>query len=344
MTGGDARHTGRSALRGPREAPVILWRVRTRRRVFASPVVDAQGRAVFASLDGSVLAVDRAGVVRWTYRAPDRVFGAPAATGNLVVFGHDGNRFVAVDDRGNERWSFATGDDADAPVTVGPDGEVYLASAEVTALSPTGQLRWTTPLRAHAFGPVSLSTNGRVYATDLAGRVTVLDARQGTVLRRIELPAPIHGGALVLDDGGFVVAADDGHIRCYAPDGALRWDHATQGAAVGLGARTTPALTRDGLVLVGAEDGAIYGLHVADGREGFRVQTALPVRSSACIDADGWIYVGSQDDQVRALDPTGTLRWSVNLGADVDGSPTILPDGTLVVGADDGALYALGAR
>ncbi len=344
MAGGDARHTGRSALRGPREEPAILWRVRTRRRVFASPAVDARGRVVFGSLDGEVLAVDRGGVVRWGYGAPDRVFSAPAVAGELTVFGHDGDRFVAVDERGVERWTFATGDDADAPPTVGPDGTIYVASAEVAALSPDGRARWTTPLRAHAFGPVALSPDGNVYATDLAGRVTVLHASDGAVVRRVELPAPIHGGVLVLDDGGFVAAADDGHVRCFAPDGTPRWDRPTRGASSGLGARTTPALTRDGVVVVGAEDGGIYGLRVADGAEAFRVQTSLPVRSSARIDVDGWIYVGSEDDQVRALDPSGAVRWSVSLGADVDGSPAILPDGTLVVGADDGALYALGAR
>jgi len=344
MAGGDARHTGRTERRGPRDEPQVLWRVRTRRRVFASPVIDARGRAVFGSLDGAVLAVDGAGVVRWGYTAPDRVFSAPAVTGELTVFGHDGDRVVAVDERGLERWSFRTGDDADAPPTVGPDGTIYVASAEVAALAPDGRPRWTTPLRAHAFGPVALTSDRRVYATDLTGGVTILNADDGAVVRRVELPAPIHGGALVLDDNAFVVGADDGHVRCYAPDGTARWDHPTRGAASGLGVRATPALTRDGVVVVGAEDGGIYGLRVADGSEAFRVQTALPVRSSARIDADGWIYIGSEDDQLRALDATGALRWSVSLGADIDGSPAILPDGTLVVGADDGALYALGAR
>jgi len=344
MAGGDARHTGRSELRGPHEEPHILWRVRTRRRVFASPVVDARGRAVFGSLDGEVLAVDAAGVVRWGYSAPDRVFSAPAVTGELTVFGHDGDRVVAVDERGAERWSFRTGDDADAPPTVGPDGTVYVASAEVAALAPDGRPRWSTPLRAHAFGPVALTSDHRAYATDLTGGVTILNTDDGAVVRRVELNAPIHGGALVLDDNAFVVGADDGHVRCYAPDGTPRWDHPTRGAASGLGVRATPALTRDNVVVVGAEDGGIYGLRAADGSEAFRVQTSLPVRSSARIDADGWIFVGSEDDQLRALDATGALRWSVSLGADIDGSPAILPDGTLVVGADDGALYALGAR
>ncbi len=65
MAGSDARHTGRDTRRGPSSEPSVLWRVRTQRRVFASPVLDAADRAIFGSLDGHVLAVDRRGVVRW---------------------------------------------------------------------------------------------------------------------------------------------------------------------------------------------------------------------------------------------------------------------------------------
>jgi outer membrane protein assembly factor BamB len=35
------------------------------------------------------------------------------------------------------------------------------------------------------------------------------------------------------------------------------------------------------------------------------------------------------------------LRWSVELGGDVDSSPVLGPDGTIYVGADDRKLYAL---
>jgi outer membrane protein assembly factor BamB len=52
---------------------------------------------------------------------------------------------------------------------------------------------------------------------------------------------------------------------------------------------------------------------------------------------------GSQDDRVYALEPDGKLRWSVELGGDVDSSPILSPDGTIYVGSDDGKLYALRA-
>ena len=45
--------------------------------------------------------------------------------------------------------------------------------------------------------------------------------------------------------------------------------------------------------------------------------------------------------QVYGLDPNGQLLFRHNLGRDVDSSPVIDSRGTLLVGADDGSLYAL---
>ena len=343
MAGSDARHTGRDARRGPSSEPSVLWRVRTQRRVFASPVLDAQDRAIFGSLDGHVLAVDRRGVVRWAFTAPDRVFSSPAVVGSLTVFGHDGDRIVAVDDRGGERWSHATPDDADGAPVVGPDGAVYFASRELVALDREGNVRWHTTLQSHAFGAPALSPDGILYVPELSGAVSLYHASDGSAVRRVEIGAPVYSGVLVLDDGSFVVGALDGHVRSYTNEGAARWDFTTRGAREAPGVRSTPALTRDGVVVFGAEDGGIYGVRASDGTEAFRVATAYPVRGAARIDADGRIYIGGEDDTLRCLDSNGTVRWSVVLGADIDGTPAILSDGTIVVGTDDGALYALGA-
>ena len=50
---------------------------------------------------------------------------------------------------------------------------------------------------------------------------------------------------------------------------------------------------------------------------------------------------GDTDDFVYALSDNGQLIFRFNLGRDVDSSPVIDSRGTLLVGADDGSLYAL---
>lgn len=338
--GGDTRHTGRSARRGPRRAPTVAWRVRTRRRVSASPGLTAEGWVVFASLDGGVHAVDGAGRVRWSRLGLGRVFASPAVSGDLVVVGADGGAFVGLGPRGVERWRIASDEDCDAPAVVGDDGAVYVASRWLRAREPDGRTRYSVNLAGHVFGAPALHGD-TLYVPEMPGAVAMLRASDGGLVRRVALPALQVGGVLVLDDGGFVVGSEDGQVRAFGPDGAARWSFATQGAARGLGVRTTPALRRDGTVVFGAEDGGFYGVAAADGRSVFRVQTAGPVRSSAAVDADDWSYFGSQDDRVYAVDAAGAVAWSVSLGADVDGSPVLFADGALAVGADDGALHAL---
>lgn len=340
MFGGDVRHTGRASLRGPDAAPAIRWRARTTRRIFASPVADALGRAVVGSLDGALLMVDGEGVVRAAARLPTRIFSSAAALDDRVVFGHDARAFVALSARGEPLWSVPTSHDADAPPVVADDGTVYVASDAAVSITAAGTVRWRRPLPAHAFGAPAIARD-ELVCTDLNGGLTWIALADGAIRRRVELGATLYGGALVLDDGGVVVAAGDGRLHAFAPDGSPRWTHATDGAAQGLGARTTPALRRDGVIVFGAEDGGIYGVRAADGQRVFRLATGYPVRSSALIDRDDVAYVGGEDDQVRAINPDGSERWRVSLGADVDSSPCLLADGLLVVGCDDGALYAL---
>ena len=65
------------------------------------------------------------------------------------------------------------------------------------------------------------------------------------------------------------------------------------------------------------------------------------VWSSPAIGADGTIYVGSNDNNLYAINPDGTLKWSGTTGDMVRSSPAIGADGTIYVGSDDNNLYAI---
>jgi outer membrane protein assembly factor BamB len=333
---------GGASLRGPHAVPAVLWRVRTARRVFSSPAMTRRGWAVFGSLDGTVQAVDDVGVVRWSHRRASRVFSSPAVVGELTIIGSDAREVVALDARGAVRWQAALPQDMDAPVFALPDGGVLVATSDLRAFTRDGALRWTAPLAGHVFGALARASGGEVLVPEMRGSVAVVDPADGRLLRRIELGAFLYGGALALPDGGFVLGLADGTVRCLDVDGQPRWTFSTEGAARHLGVRATPALRPDGVVVLGAEDGRIYGLRAADGAPVFRVVTSGAVRSRACIDRDGWAYVGGEDDQLHAIAPDNTEAWRVTIGADVDSGPRLLRDGLLVVGADDGALHAIG--
>jgi len=54
------------------------------------------------------------------------------------------------------------------------------------------------------------------------------------------------------------------------------------------------------------------------------------------------VYVGSRDDNLYAVNPDGTEKWSFSTGDDVRSSPAIGSDGTVYVGSEDNNLYAIG--
>ncbi len=122
----------------------------------------------------------------------------------------------------------------------------------------------------------------------------------------------------------------------------------TEGAIV-----SSPALAADGTAIFGSHDHAIYAVN-KDGTLRWRHLTGDLVWASPALSPDGTVvYVGSDDDQLYALDlTTGQERWhflagpcrtSVGVGpeqvrCDVDGV-TVGADGTIYASAD--GLYAL---
>jgi outer membrane protein assembly factor BamB len=65
------------------------------------------------------------------------------------------------------------------------------------------------------------------------------------------------------------------------------------------------------------------------------------VESSPAVGADGTIYVGSDDHNLYAINPDGSLKWRYDTGDKVYSSPAIGSDGTIYAGSDDDNLYAI---
>ncbi len=75
-------------------------------------------------------------------------------------------------------------------------------------------------------------------------------------------------------------------------------------------------------------------------------QTGDMLESSPAIGADGFIYVGSSDGKLYALNPNAAndsdrVKWVYETGGWITASPVIGKDGTIYVGSYDGNLYAL---
>ena len=75
----------------------------------------------------------------------------------------------------------------------------------------------------------------------------------------------------------------------------------------------------------------------------FTTGSGAYVDSSPSIAADGTIYVGSDDNNLYAVTPTGKAKWTTPFatGGIIKSTPAVGADGTIYVGSYDGNLYAV---
>lgn len=119
------------------------------------------------------------------------------------------------------------------------------------------------------------------------------------------------------------------------------WKYLTGGPVT-----SSPALGADGSVAVGSHDGFVYVIDPS-GQLRFRQSTGDLIFGSPAVDGQGDIIVGSGDDHLYKLNGARkSLAWRLKLGncratrgvgpeasrCDVDGGPTLAPDGTIYVG------------
>ncbi|WP_148705478.1 PKD domain-containing protein [Methanosarcina siciliae] len=98
-----------------------------------------------------------------------------------------------------------------------------------------------------------------------------------------------------------------------------------------------------------ATDGTIYvgsrdnNLYALnpDGTLKWSYTTGGRIYGSVTMGSDGTIYVGSYDKKFYAINPDGTLKWSYTTGGRIYGSAAIGTDGTIYIGSRDNNLYAL---
>jgi outer membrane protein assembly factor BamB len=167
---------------------------------------------------------------------------------------------------------------------------------------------------------------------------------QGGPAWSVDLGADVDG-APVLDDGAVYVGTDaDEVVRLNLDDGHVAWR-----AKVGGYVRGTLSLTRVGMVAAG-----VYGptprevlLASEDGTErfSFPIQGTgareFGVHGGALEDEAGVLLFGAQDDMLHAVDAGGHLLWTFATGGDVDSPATLLDDGSIAFGSDDGNVYML---
>jgi len=143
-----------------------------------------------------------------------------------------------------------------------------------------------------------------------------------------------------------------GHPGVYSGGGpgliGFDWRAATNGDVI-----SSPTIVGQ-TVYVGSDDGGVYALALGTGTRRWRADVGSGVASTPAV-GGGLVIVAARDGSISALDAaTGTRRWRLATGAplpfpwghesgDYYLSSPALVNGVAVVGAGDGAVYAIDA-
>ncbi len=150
-----------------------------------------------------------------------------------------------------------------------------------------------------------------VYAANVKGELTKLDAANGKQLWRVDIGEPISGGVGV-SAGIVMVGSNKGYVHAYDTAGKLLWK-----AQVSSEILSVPRYF-DGLVIVRSGDNRIYGLNATDGSRKWvyeRATPALSLRSSVGIVVDGGaVYAGFAGGKLVAIRAdTGKILWEATV-------------------------------
>lgn len=235
-------------------------------------------------------------------------------------------------------WQVATRDrviatpiEFEAGVAVGSlDGSLYAVALDGTRIFETAT---GAPIRASA-----LAADGGVIVANDAGDVLSVQ-RSGDIAWRTSLGGPVVTAPIVAPQQSYYVAANGIHRLDRA--GNILW-HQVEATTI----YEQPRGTADGGIAYTTIDGrgitlASDGTVVSETPRPPPAEDAPAPPPAAVVDRHGNRYFADRDQGIVGEDRDGGGLFRYSLGANVAGSVLLTSTGTLIVGANDGKLYAL---
>jgi outer membrane protein assembly factor BamB len=217
------------------------------------------------------------------------------------------------------------------PVVAG--GLIYTldSGATVSAVTPQGQVAWSTNLIPPTDGDTDATGGGLAYANGVLyvssgyGRLTALDAKSGGIKWQKRLNATGSGAPLVNDGMLYLVAGDETGWAVNTKDGRIAWQvQGTPSVGNVLGAPAPVIASEFSVFAFGSGDiaatfrkGGIrrWNASVAGGRRGRAAAQIVDVTGGPMVVGDR-IYIGNHSGRTVAFDSgSGERIWTADEGA-----------------------------
>ena len=340
----DARHSGAAEVVGPQHGK-IRWQRKLEGAAVPGPAV-GKDDVVYAASNGGVLhAIDlKTGKDIWKFDGGGS-YGKDLSTtpalmpDGTILWPGPSSTLFALSPSGKLLWKERLSAQPLSPaVTKGGSIVVGDIAGELEELVPHGSaapgVRWKVELGDTSFGSPALAADGTVYMTTEKELAAV---RDGHVLWHFPGKSPSEVSAAVAPDGTIVFGTNDSEYGI-SPAGKELWRHPN-------GTRTfsSPIVTADGLAYYGDNHGFVTVLDGKTGETVARVGVEDPpgVWTAVAVDAHHDLYYGTASGHIYGYDAEGHRLFALKAGGAVVSYPAFAADGTLLIGSEDGTLYAL---
>jgi outer membrane protein assembly factor BamB len=298
---------------------------------YRTPVIAADGTIYLAAAQGngdggSLVALATDGTLKWTFPIGQPA-GAPAIArdGTVFVNTYTNGQFAIAPD-GTQKWHIVlNGAFQSGSPTIGPDGTIYVASADSTefyALAPDGTTRWAAIAYGNWNGTPAIADDGTVYLGNVDHHLYAF-GDDGVQRWNADLSTPVNSSPAIGPDGTIyvVTAALSSEAWAVDPKGNVLWHAPLDPTGFDDEVDSTPAVAPDGTVYFASPDGMLHSF--AGGREQWSVSGGTGrFLASPAIGADGTVYVCNEDGLISAITPEGRVVWS-HQGHANEGNPSI---------------------
>jgi outer membrane protein assembly factor BamB len=354
--GGDFDRTGLSGNHGP-ESGCVKWAFETARAVSASITVGHDSTLYIPCEDGKLYALDPNGLLIWSYDANTPLISSPTIgpDGTLYVGGLNG-RLYAIDISGNLRWTHSADGFVYSSPAVSAQGKIYIASQDGTlyALAPDGSELWSFETKGPGvvpsgsiFSSPSIGAHETVYVAGLYdSNLYALNPADGSVKWTCHFQSrgwPVASPVVAEDGTTYQTLVYDSNLYAVDPNnGSIIWttdlkvDCQFVDLYIALNSSLPPVeQIRENCpywIQLPTELDTYYAYLQYRDASGW---------SEPVLGPDGTIYVSFDDPYLRAVDPTGVIKWITDLGTIGGFTLTVGSNGNIYAASDDGYLYVV---
>jgi outer membrane protein assembly factor BamB len=249
-----------------------------------------------------------------------------------IYFGCFDCYFYAINPDSSLKWKYKMDNWIWSVPAIAEDGTIYIGSYDdyLYALYPSGTLKWKFNAGGSISSSPAIGDDGTIYFGTMRGfdKGDIFAVNpDGTEKWHYETGYKVVSDPAIGDDGTIYIGSGDTYFYAMNPDGTLKWRFKT-----GDWVKSHPSIAEDGTVYISSFDLFLYALY-PNGTMKWKFDGSYGCASSASIDTDGTIYVGGKD-QLLAINPDGTKKWSIDLEDGLGhSSPAVSADGVIFVGA-----------